>query len=73
MIDLLKSIVQTISSVIQFFTHSISSLLNLIAAIPRFTTYVFNLVNGLIPDILKPFIIISIVISIILLLLGRQK
>lgn len=73
MINLLQSIVNTISSVIQFFTHSITSLLNLIAAIPSFTTYVFNLVNGLIPNILKPFIILSIIISIILLLLGRQK
>lgn len=73
MIKLLQSIVQFITNIVSFITHTIESMLNLLAAIPRFTAYVFNLVNGLIPDILKPFIIVSIIISIILLLLGRQK
>lgn len=73
MIDLLKSIANTITSIIGFFTHTIETIINFLAAIPRFTTYIFNLVNSLIPDILKPFIIISIVISIILLIIGRNK
>lgn len=73
MIKLLQSIVDFISNVISFVIHTIESMLNLLAAIPRFTTYVFNLVNSLIPAILKPFIIVSIVIAIILLILGRNK
>lgn len=73
MIKLLQSIVQFITNIVSFITHTIESMLNLLAAIPKFTTYVFNLINGLIPDILKPFIIVSIIVSIILLLLGRQK
>lgn len=73
MIDLLKSIVDTIKHVVDFLTHTIESFINLLSAIPRFTTYIFNLVNSLIPDILKPFIIISILVSIILLILGRNN
>lgn len=73
MINLLKSIVNTIQSFVGFIIHTIQSFLNLLAAIPKFTTYIFTLVNNLIPDILKPFVIISIVVSIILLILGRNK
>ena len=73
MIDILKNIAKFITSVVGFITHTIQSFLNLLAAIPKFTTYIFNLVNGMIPEILKPFIILSIIISIILLILGRNK
>lgn len=73
MIDLLKNIAKAITSAVGFITHTFQSFLNLLAAIPKFTAYIFNLVNSLIPDILKPFIILSIVISIVLLILGRNK
>lgn len=73
MIDLLKNIAKAITSAVGFLTHTFQSFLNLLAAIPKFTAYIFNLVNSLIPDILKPFIILSIVISIVLLILGRNK
>lgn len=73
MIKLLTSIVDTITSFVGFVIHSIESFLNLLRSIPTFTSYIFNLVNNLIPDILKPFIIISIIVSIILLILGRNN
>lgn len=73
MITLLTSIVDTITSFVGFVIHSIESFLNLLRSIPTFTSYIFNLVNNLIPDILKPFIIISIIVSIILLILGRNN
>ena len=73
MIDLLRSIVDAISNFVSFITHSIQTFLNILAAIPRFTAYIFNLVNNLIPDVLKPFIIISVVISIVYLIIGRNK
>lgn len=73
MIDLFKSIVNTISSFVGYVIHTIETFLNLLAAIPQFTTYIFNLVNNLIPAILKPFIIISIIVSIILMIMGRNK
>ena len=73
MIELLKNIVNTIKSFVGFVTHTIESFINLLSAIPRFTTYIFELINNFIPDILKPFIIISIIVSIILLILGRNN
>lgn len=73
MIKLLQSIVDTIKNIIDFITHTIQSFINLLSAIPRFTAYIFDLVNNLIPDILKPFIIISVIVSIVLLILGRNK
>lgn len=73
MLNVLRAIADVIKNFVDFVIHSIQSFLNLLAAIPRFTAYIFNLVNNLIPDVLKPFIIISITIAIILLILGRQK
>lgn len=73
MLKLLQSIVEFIKNIGSFFSHTIQSLVNLISAIPRFTAYIFDLVNNLIPDILKPFIILSVLLSIVLLILGRNK
>lgn len=72
MINLLKSIVDFISNAVNYFVHTIQSFLNILAAIPRFTTYIFTLVNNLIPDIFKPFIIMAIIIAIIYLIVGRN-
>lgn len=72
MINLLKSIVDGISNIFQFLIHTIQSFINLLLAIPKFTAYIFDLVNNLIPDIFKPFIIIAIIVAIILLILGRN-
>lgn len=73
MISALRSILDVIKTFIDFVIHSVESILNILAAIPRFTTYVFNLVNNLVPDVLKPFIILSVITGIILLILGRNK
>lgn len=73
MISALRSILDVIKTFIDFVIHSVESVLNILAAIPRFTTYVFNLVNNLVPDVLKPFIILSVITGIILLILGRNK
>lgn len=73
MLNILRSIADVIKNVIDFFVHTIESFLNLLAAIPKFTAYIFNLVDTIIPDIFKPFIIVSIVAGIILLILGRNN
>lgn len=73
MIDLLRSIVDGISNIFAFLVHTIQSFINLLMSIPRFTAYIFSLVNSLIPDIFKPFIIIAVIVSIILLILGRNS
>ena len=73
MISALRSLLDVIKTFIDFVIHSVESILNILAAIPRFTAYVFNLVNNLVPDVLKPFIILSVITGIILLILGRNK
>lgn len=72
MLDILRSIADFLTNIVNFIVHTIQSFLNLLAAIPQFTAYIFNLVNNLIPDIFKPFIIIAIIVAIILLILGRN-
>lgn len=72
MINLLKNIVDFITTAVNYFVHTIQSFLNILSAIPRFTVYIFNLVNNLIPDIFKPFIIVSIILAIIYLIIGRN-
>lgn len=73
MLNVLRSIVNVIQNFVDFVVNTIQSFLNLLAAIPRFTAYVFNLINQIIPNIFKPFIVISIIIGILLLILGRRK
>lgn len=73
MIDLLRSIVDGITNIFQFVIHAIQSFVNLLVSIPRFTAYIFSLVDSLIPAIFKPFIIIAIIVSVILLILGRNS
>lgn len=73
MLNILRSIADVIKNFVDFFVHTIQSFINLLAAIPKFTAYIFNLVNSLVPDIFKPFILVAIIGGIILLILGRRK
>lgn len=72
MIDLLKNIVNFITSIANYLIHTIQTFLNILSAIPRFTVYIFTLVNNMIPDIFKPFIILSVIIAIVYLIIGRN-
>lgn len=72
MIDLLKNIVNFISGIANYLIHTIQTFLNILSAIPRFTVYIFTLVNNMIPDIFKPFIILSVIIAIVYLIIGRN-
>lgn len=72
MLNILSSIADFITSAVDFLVNTFQSFINLLSAIPQFTSYIFSLIGNLIPDILKPFLIISIVVGIILLILGRN-
>lgn len=73
MLNLLKNIVNGISTIFTFVIHSFQTLLNLFAAIPRFITYITTLIDYVIPDILKPFIILAIIVSVVLFIVNRKK
>lgn len=73
MIDLLKSIVEFIKTIAGYVIHTVESILNLLAAIPRFITYLTTLINYLVPDILKPFLLLALISIFVLFIVNRRK
>ena len=71
MIRLLQSIVDTITSLIGFVIHSVESLINLIAHIPSYVSFLTVSV-GYLPTIVMPFCIASVSIYVVYLVLGRN-
>lgn len=71
MITLLKTIVETITTFVEFAIHSIQSLLYLLAAIPRYLTFLAGTIAFL-PSILIPFCSASIAVYVLYLVLNRQ-
>lgn len=71
MIELLKSIVSVITTVITFFIHSIESLISLFVNIPTYTAFLVNSINVL-PSIVIPFAIASVSLYVILMVVGRN-
>lgn len=72
MISLLQSIVDTITSLVSFVIHTIDSMLNLIAHIPSYVSFL-TVSIGYLPTIIMPFAIASISIYVVYLILGRNK
>lgn len=73
MINLLKSIVDGIKTLFDFLIHTFESLLNIISSIPRFITYIYTLIDYVVPDLIKPFLYLGITVSVILFLINRRK
>lgn len=72
MIKLLQAIVDTITSVIGFVIHTVESLINLIAHIPTYVSFL-TVSIGYLPTIIMPFAIASVSLYVVLLILGRNK
>lgn len=71
MIQLFQSIVETISAVVSFFIHSITSLFNLLGHIPQYVAFMTSSINVL-PAVIIPFAIASVSIYVVFLVLGRN-
>lgn len=71
MINLLKTIVETITAVISFFIHTITSLFHFLQQIPTYLTFVTTSINVL-PDVILPFAIAGLSISVVLFVLNRR-
>lgn len=71
MIELLKSIVTVITTVITFFIHSIESLISFFLNIPTYAAFLINSVNVL-PSVVIPFAIASISLYVMLMVIGRN-
>lgn len=72
MIGLLQSIVDTVTSVIAFLIHTIDSLINLLAHIPTYVSFL-TVSIGFLPTIVIPFAIASVSIYVVFLILNRGK
>lgn len=70
MIEILKSIVDTIVTVVTFFIHTIESLISFFLHIPQYSAFLISSVNVL-PAVIIPFAIASISLYIMLLVIGR--
>lgn len=72
MISIFQSIADGIKGLFQFLTGTIKSIILLISKIPSIIQFVLSPVE-FIPDIFKPFIILTVAVSIILVLIGRER
>lgn len=72
MLDLLKGIWDVISGLVDFVIHTITSLITLIAQIPKFLTLLGGLI-GQIPPIYQAIMTVTLTISVIFLITGRGK
>jgi len=71
MIELFKSLLQVVTTVITFFIHSIESLIAFFLNIPTYSAFLINSVN-LLPSVVIPFAVASISLLIIMLVIGRN-
>lgn len=71
MINFLNSIVDTITSLISFVVHAIQSLFSLLINIPRYVTYLSNVLQY-IPSVFAPFLLVSISLYVMYLIVGRS-
>ena len=72
MINLLKSIVDTIFALVQFLINTVESLLNLLAHLPNYISFLVTSINVL-PSVIIPFALASISINVVYLILGRSR
>lgn len=73
MLNLINSIVSVIKQIVMFVVHSFETLLSLFTTIPKFVIYVVTLTRAIVPDVLIPFIIASILISVVYFLINRKS
>ena len=73
MLEVLSSLLSTVSALVKFFIDVISSLILFIGKIPTFTAYLTTLIGYVIPSFILPFITVSISIYLVLFLLGRSN
>ena len=73
MLDILMSLLSTVSVLIKLVIETVTSLLLFITKIPTFTAYLTTLIGYVIPTAILPFITLSISIYLVLFLLGRSS
>ena len=72
MINLLKSIVDTILALITFLNNIVISFINLFTKIPTYVSFLAASINTL-PTVIVPFALASISVYVVYLILGRSR
>lgn len=70
MLDILNTVLTTITSMVGFITHTITTLLSFIAHIPMYVLFITDVI-GFIPAIFIPFAVASISIWVMRFLINR--
>lgn len=72
MINLLNNLLNGFKAVGQLLINIVTSLVNFVLNIPTYTTFLHTAITVL-PDIVLPFALISITISVTLFVINRQN
>lgn len=72
MINLLNNLINGFKAVGQLLINIVTSLVNFVLNIPTYTTFLHTAITVL-PDIVLPFALISITISVTLFVINRQN
>lgn len=71
MLDILSSLLNTITSVITFVINTVVSLVRFFTMIPTYSAFLFQSINVL-PSILLPFVTVCIGLYILLFIINRR-
>lgn len=72
MLDLLSKLATGAAAAVQLLINIVTSLVNFVLNIPTYTTFLHTAITVL-PDIVLPFALISITISVTLFVINRQN
>lgn len=72
MLNLIRSLVETISLLFNFFLNTIKGLINFIGMIPTYVTFITSLVS-VVPLYAQVFFISGITLTIVLFVIGKDQ
>lgn len=72
MLDLLRSLVETIGLLFNFFINTILGLVNFIGMIPTYVTFITSMIS-VVPLFAQVFFISGITLTVILFVIGKEQ
>lgn len=72
MLDLLRSLVETIGLLFNFFVNTILGLVNFIGMIPTYVTFITSMIS-VVPLFAQVFFISGITLTVILFVIGKEQ
>lgn len=72
MLDVLKAVLDSVTSAVEFLIHIVTNLFKLFTTIPRFIAYLTSLVSVAVPVEIASFVLAAIFIYFILIIVDRN-